>query len=59
VQTRLLIRLSRAHSNNISVAARMGVAARHRVQENLTWQIKIDRILKLYQSAIESANVRS
>src|ERR1700733_4589373 len=49
VQTRLLIRLSRTLSNNISVAARMDVASRRRVQESFTWQMKNDR----------SANVRS
>jgi hypothetical protein len=30
-----------------------------RVQENFTWQMKIDRILELYQSAIESTNIRA
>jgi hypothetical protein len=59
VQTRLLIRLPRTHSNNISVAARMGAAARRRVQGNFTWPMKIDRILEIYESAIEFANVRA
>jgi hypothetical protein len=29
------------------------------VQENFTWQMKIDRILELNQSAIESTNIRA
>jgi glycosyltransferase involved in cell wall biosynthesis len=44
---------------NPELAARMGAAARRSVQDNFTWQMKIDRILELYQSAIESANVRA
>src|ERR1700721_1290311 len=59
VQTRLLIRLSRTLSNNISVAARLGAAARRRAQENFTLQMKIGRILEIYESAIEFANVRA
>jgi glycosyltransferase involved in cell wall biosynthesis len=44
---------------NPELAARMGATARRRVQENFTWQMKIDRILEIYESAIESANVRA
>ena len=41
------------------LATRLGASARRRVLENFTWQMKIDRILEIYESVIESANVRA
>jgi glycosyltransferase involved in cell wall biosynthesis len=40
------------------LAARMGAAARVKMLACFTWQMKIDRIVKIYESVIESTNVR-
>jgi hypothetical protein len=40
------------------MATAVGWAAHRCVHDNFTWQMKIDRILKLYPSAIESAKIR-
>jgi glycosyltransferase involved in cell wall biosynthesis len=39
------------------LAARMGEAAREKMLAHFTWQMKIDRIVDIYKSVIESAGV--
>jgi glycosyltransferase involved in cell wall biosynthesis len=39
------------------LAARMGEAARKKMLSHFTWQMKIDRIVDIYKSVIESAGV--
>jgi glycosyltransferase involved in cell wall biosynthesis len=39
------------------LAARMGEAARKKMLAHFTWQMKIDRIVDIYKSVIESAGV--
>jgi glycosyltransferase involved in cell wall biosynthesis len=41
------------------LAACMGAAARVKTLACFTWQMKIDRIVEIYRSVIESANVRA
>jgi glycosyltransferase involved in cell wall biosynthesis len=41
------------------LAARMGEAAREKMLAHFTWQMKIDRILEIYESVIESATLRT
>ena len=40
--------------DNPELATRMGVAARQKVLEKFTWQMKIDRMLEIYTSVLKS-----